>query len=117
MSEAPRPISFGGAGDVDMYPAETNAAVAGIADAGKVIGAAWAAAAPAIAADEAVVGTGLDELSAGFRERYNRIKPQLEKVAQEAEHNFQAMGANGNKIVLLYMELTRQQADRLRRLE
>lgn len=110
-------INFGGVGDVDMYPEETNAAVAGIADAGKIIGTAWAAAGPAIAADETKVGTGLDDLSAGFRQRYNAIKPQLEKVAQEAEQNFQAMGANGNKIVLLYMEMTNQQVDRLRRLE
>jgi hypothetical protein len=114
MSE---PINFGGVGDVDMYPAETNAVVAGIADAGRIIGTAWAAAAPAIAADEALVGTGLDDLSAGFRQRYNAIKPQLEKVAQEAEQNFQAMGANGNKIVLMYLEMTNQQVDRLRRLE
>ncbi|MGZ0149055.1 hypothetical protein ACXJJ3_18435 [Kribbella sp. WER1] len=117
MSEAPHPISTGATGDIDMYPAEANAAVSGIADAGKIIGAAWAAAAPALAADEAKVGTGMDDLSAAFRQQYNAAKPQLEKVAEGAQGNFQAMGANGNKIVMHYMELTHQQTDRLRRLE
>lgn len=117
MSEAPRPISFSPSGDIDMYPAETNAAVAGIADAGRIIGAAWAAAGPALAADEALVGTGLDDLSAKFREQYNAAKPSLEKVATEAEGNFLAMGANGNQIVMQYLEMSHQQTDRLRRLE
>jgi hypothetical protein len=117
MSEAPQPINFGGVGDIDMYPAETNNAVIGIAEAGKIIADAWAAAGPALAADEAKVGTGLDDLSAVFRANYNATKPQLEQIATEAPANFEAMGANGNKIVLEYMQLTQQQVERLRRLQ
>jgi hypothetical protein len=116
MSEAPQPINFGGVGDVDMYPAETNDSMIGIAEAGKVVGDAWAAAAPALLADEAKVGGGLDDLSTNFRKQYAVLKPQLEKAVGEAPANFEAMGANGNQIVLQYMELTHQQIDRLRRL-
>lgn len=117
MNPEPRPISFSASGEIAMYPAETNAALSGIADAGKIIGAAWAAAAPARAADEALVGTGLDDLSTAFRTQYNAIKPQLEDVGNQAEQNFLAMGVNGNNIVKQYLELSQQQTDRLRSLE
>lgn len=117
MSGAPQPINFGGVGDIDMYPAETNDAVCGIADAGKIIGDAWAAAGPALATDEGKVGGGVDDLSAAFRANYNAMKPQLEQIATEAPANFEAMGANGNKIVIEYMQLTQQQVDRLRRIQ
>lgn len=117
MSEAPQPINFGGIGDVDMDPGPTNAAVARIADAGQVIGDAWRSAAGELAALEGKVGGGIDDLSTGFRERYKGMKPSLEQVASGAQENFQAMGANGNQIVLEYMKLTQQQVDRLRRLE
>ena len=117
MSEAPQPINFGGVGDVDMYPTETNDSMVGIAGAGKAVGDAWAAAAPALLADEGKVGGGLDDLSTNFRRQYEVLKPQLEQAVSEAPENFRNMGVGGNRIVLEYMELTRQQVDRLRRLE
>ena len=102
-------------GDLDMFPSETNAAAYAISDAGRIIGDTWKAAGPALAADEAAVGTGLDDLSAAFRQKYNASKPQLEKLAAGAEENFTKMGTNANDIVARYVELVRQQADRLRR--
>lgn len=113
---SPQPINFGGVGDIDMWPAETNEAVLGIAEAGRVVADAWAAAEPAIAADVLEVGTGLDDLSAGFRRRYNEMAPQLAQIAREAPANFEAMGLNGHQIVVQYMQLTDQQIDQLRRL-
>jgi hypothetical protein len=117
MSDQPQPINFGGTGDLNMLPAETNEAVVRIAESGKAIADAWANARPRLDEDEQKVGTGFDELSAGFRERYNAMKPQLEDIAVGAAPNFHAMGASGNNIVMHYMELDHQQTDRLRKLE
>ncbi|MGW6197219.1 hypothetical protein ACWF0M_13835 [Kribbella sp. NPDC055110] len=102
-------------GDLSMFPSETNAAAHAIGDAGRIIGDTWKAIGPALAADEALVGTGLDDLSATFRNDYNARKPQLEKLAADAEENFTKMGTNANEIVAKYVELQREQADRLRR--
>jgi hypothetical protein len=119
MSEAPapQPINFGGTGSVEMYPAETNDLVLEIARAGDVIGRAWAAAGPALAADEAVVGTGFDDLSAAFRDRYTKIAPELGKLASEAPANFLAMAANGVDIVKNYLQLSHQNVESLRKLD
>ena len=109
-------ISLHGSGaDLDMLPSETNAAAHDIGDAGRIIGDTWKVIGPALAADEAAVGTGLDDLSATFRRDYNASKPQLEQLASGAEENFTKMGTNANDIVAKYVELARQQADRLRR--
>jgi hypothetical protein len=116
MSPSPQPINFGGVGDIDMWPAETNDAMVGIAEAGRFIAEAWATAGPAIAADALAVGGGLDDLSVNFRKHINEQGPKLEQVAVEAPANFEAMGANGNQIVMQYMQLTHQQIDMLRRL-
>ena len=105
----------GGGGDLDMFPSETTAAAHAIGDAGRIIGDIWKAAGPALAADEAAVGTGLDDLSAAFRTQYNARKPQLELLAAGAEDNFTKMATNAIEIAARYVELAQQQADRLRR--
>lgn len=106
----------GGGGDLDMFPSETSTAAHAIGDAGRIIGDTWKAAGPALAADEAVVGTGLDDLSTAFRTQYNASKPQLEQLAAGAEDNFTKMCTNALEIVANYIELAHQQAERLRRL-
>lgn len=104
----------GSGGDLDMYPTETNAAAHAIGDAGRIVGDTWKAVGPALADDEAAVGTGLDDLSAAFRDSYNARKPQLEQLASGAEDNFTKMGTNANEIVAKYVELVNEQARRLR---
>jgi hypothetical protein len=105
----------GSGGDLDMIPSETNSAAHAIGDAGRIIGDTWKAIGPALAADEAAIGTGLDDLSTAFRETYNARKPQLEQLASGAEGNFTKMGTNANEIVARYVELANEQAARLRR--
>ncbi|WP_433165248.1 hypothetical protein [Kribbella sp. CA-247076] len=117
MSAGSGPIDFGGTGHINMFPAETDEVMSRLSVAGKPIADAWAKAKPALDADEQVVGTGLDDLSAGFRRRYNTMRPPLERTASEAGANFHAMGANGHKIVKQYVDLDQQQAERLRRLQ
>lgn len=109
MADGLQPVNFGNAGDVDMYPAETYAAAKAISEAGRLIRDAWREAAPALEEDEQKIGTGFDDLSAGFRKRYTELKPQLEKVATEAAANFETMGSNGINGVKLYLQLTHQQ--------
>jgi hypothetical protein len=117
MSPEPQPINFGSVGDMDMFPAETAAAVREIYEAGKIIGDEWRKRGPEIAFDEGKVNTGFDELSTIFREQYNARKPMLEKVANQAQDDFEKMGTAGNDIVVRYLELTQQQVDRMRSLE
>lgn len=117
MSPEPGPINFGGVGDIDMFPAETQAAIRRIAQAGNVVADTWAEVAPRIAADEAKVGTGFDDMSAAFREVYNLLKPQLVKLAEKVPENFEQMARTGNDIVDRYLRLTQQQVDRMRSVE
>jgi hypothetical protein len=117
MADGPQPINLGNAGDIDMYPAETYTAAREIAAAGLKVRDAWRQAEAGLTADEGKIGTGFDDLSAGFRKRYTDLKPQLEKVATEAPVNFDIMGGNGVKGVEYYMELSHQQVELLRRLD
>jgi hypothetical protein len=117
MSPEHQPINFGGVGDIDMFPDETHAAVRKIYEAGRIIGDEWEKRGPEIAVDEGKVNTGFDDLSTGFRERYNALKPMLEKVASQAQQDFENMGTAGNDIVVRYLELTQQQVGRMRSLE
>jgi uncharacterized membrane protein len=105
----------GSGGDLEMFPSETSAAARAIGDAGRIIGDTWKAVGPALAADEAAVGTGLDDLSTAFRTQYNASKPQLEQLAAGAGENFTKMCTNAIEIVARYVELSNQQADRIRR--
>jgi hypothetical protein len=117
MSPEPQPINFSGVGDIDMFPAETHAAVSEIYRAGRRIGDEWKKRGPELAVDEGKVNTGFDDLSTAFRNQYNALKPMLEKVASQAQQDFENMGTAGNDIVVRYLELTQQQVDRMRSLE
>ncbi|MFC9687724.1 hypothetical protein ACFTSF_04240 [Kribbella sp. NPDC056951] len=116
MSEAPGPIRAGGTGDISMYPMETNDAMVRLSESGKAFGDAWRLAGPLLAADEAKVGTGFDDLSAQFRTSYNDIGTKLKELAGDVEENLKAMGAKGNDIVFQKVELSHQQTGRLRRI-
>ncbi|MFI5736305.1 hypothetical protein ACIA49_39690 [Kribbella sp. NPDC051587] len=113
---APGPIRAGGVGDIVMYPMETNAAMVQLSEAGKAFGDAWRTIGPLLAADEAKVGTGFDELSSKFRTAYNDIGTKLKELAGEIEPNIKAMGANGNQIVQQKVQLSQQQAAYLRQI-
>jgi hypothetical protein len=117
MSPQPDPINFGGAGDIDMFPAETHALLREIFDAGAIFADRWGRLASAIAADENEVGTGFDDLSTTFRTQYNALKPDLETLSNNVQPSFERMGTNGNDIVVRYLEMTQQQVDQMRSLE
>jgi hypothetical protein len=113
---APGPIRAGGVGDIVMYPMETNDAMVRLSEAGKAFGDAWRTAESLLAADEAKVGTGFDELSAQFRKSYNDIGPKLKELSAEVEQNIKAMGASGNQIVRQKVQLSQQQSAYLRQI-
>ncbi|MET7282304.1 hypothetical protein ABZS29_29010 [Kribbella sp. NPDC005582] len=113
---APGPIRAGGVGDIVMYPMETNAAMVQLSEAGKAFGDMWRTVGPLLAADEAKVGTGFDELSAQFRKSYNDIGTKLKELSGEVEQNLKAMGAAGNQIVHQKVELSQQQTAYLRQI-
>jgi len=105
-----QPINFGGVGKVEMYPAETNDAMISLQAAGRPIKETWQQVSGAIAADEAKVGTGFDDLSTAFRGQYNVLSESLKKIAAAAGDSFEKMGANGVAIVVHYLELDNQAA-------
>ncbi|ADB29884.1 hypothetical protein Kfla_0765 [Kribbella flavida DSM 17836] len=117
MSPDPAPINLGGVGDIDIYPAETQALLQQIQQAGATFAARWAALGPAIAEDETKVGTGFDDLSTAFRNQYNELAPKLAELSNNVEGSFERMGASGHRIVAEYLELSQHQVDQMRTLE
>jgi len=105
---APKPIDFGGTGDIDMYPDATFQAIQRIYQAGSDFGAVWPGLLAAIDADEQIVETGFDELSIAYRTAYNQYKPVVQQQADRVAPDLHEAGTKGNEIVANYLELTNQ---------
>jgi hypothetical protein len=108
MSGAPKPIDFGGTGDIDMDPDPAFHEIWRIYQAGSAFGAAWPGLLGAIEADEEIVETGFDDVSIAYRNGYNAYEAVVKQLAERVMPELQEAGKAGNKIVALYLELSHQ---------
>ena len=111
------PINFGGVGDIDMYPDETDALMRQVCDAGALFGQTKSAATAAIEQGEQEANTGYDTLSVNFRASYGAGEVQLKQLSENVQPLMEHMGSSGAKIVQEYIKHADEDAARMRSLE